>query len=259
MAHRHQGIPIDSSFRSRGITLFLALILPITGMHRLYVGRLLSGVVMTFTLGGLGLWTLIDIVQIIRGKFIDGDGDVVVDWFGEHSWMGAAALLIVLVLFLGSPRFSGVYSFTQDWSGSGGDFDNLLAPLRALTNKSQFGFEAEDGDSRLRSGIVRYRDELGREHFVTSLNQVPKQYQKLAEINPELPAINKLSTPSTELGQGLLDKLSAPAVTTKARKKIKNAKKGSFMGFLASILGFGKENSGQSGSPKSATQSSKRT
>lgn len=236
MAHRHQGIPVESSFRSRGITLILALILPITGVHRLYVGRLVGGVVMTLTLGGLGLWTLIDIVQIIRGKFVDGDGDVVVDWFGEHSWMGAAALLIVLVLLVGSPRLSTVYSFPGNWSEYSKNFDQLLAPLRTLTNGSHFGLAADEEQLAL----VRYSDEQGRDYFVSSIDQVPKRYRASAKSNPKLPAINKLSSPSIEIDEErIVGRRSAPEVKTKAKKISKSQKKGSFMDFLANILDFG--------------------
>lgn len=44
------------------------------GFHRFYVGKIGTGVLMIVTLGGLGIWTLIDFVMIIVGSFKDKDG-----------------------------------------------------------------------------------------------------------------------------------------------------------------------------------------
>jgi hypothetical protein len=35
---------------------------------------------MIFTFGGLGIWTLIDIIMIATGSFTDMDGKYVLDW-----------------------------------------------------------------------------------------------------------------------------------------------------------------------------------
>lgn len=44
------------------------------GIHRFYVGKILTGILMIVTLGGLGIWVLIDFVMIIVGSFRDKDG-----------------------------------------------------------------------------------------------------------------------------------------------------------------------------------------
>lgn len=44
------------------------------GIHRFYVGKIGTGILMILTLGGLGIWTLIDFVMIIVGSFKDKDG-----------------------------------------------------------------------------------------------------------------------------------------------------------------------------------------
>ncbi len=46
------------SERSLGVTLALALVGGVFGLHRFYTGRVQSGVWMCFTLGGLGVWYL---------------------------------------------------------------------------------------------------------------------------------------------------------------------------------------------------------
>jgi TM2 domain-containing membrane protein YozV len=49
------------------------------GVHRFYTGKTLSGVLM-LTLGGAGLWVLIDMGLILMGKFTDKEGRPVLDW-----------------------------------------------------------------------------------------------------------------------------------------------------------------------------------
>ena len=50
----------DSSDKSRGVALALAVFLGVFGAHRFYVGKVNSGILMACTLGGLGIWYLYD-------------------------------------------------------------------------------------------------------------------------------------------------------------------------------------------------------
>lgn len=53
--------------------LFLLLLGP-WGIHRFYVGKIGTGFLFLITLGGLGLWWLIDLILICAGGFTDDNG-----------------------------------------------------------------------------------------------------------------------------------------------------------------------------------------
>lgn len=55
-------------------TLLLALFLGALGGHRFYTGHTGIGVVQLLTMGGCGIWSLIDLVMIITGSFKDANG-----------------------------------------------------------------------------------------------------------------------------------------------------------------------------------------
>lgn len=55
-------------------TLLLAILLGGLGIHRFYVGKIGTGILMLLTLGGLGIWALVDIIMIAVGSFKDKNG-----------------------------------------------------------------------------------------------------------------------------------------------------------------------------------------
>jgi len=67
----------DQSEKGFVPTLLLCLFLGCFGIHRFYTGKIGTGVLQLLTLGGLGIWALVDMVMIICGKFTDKQGLVV--------------------------------------------------------------------------------------------------------------------------------------------------------------------------------------
>lgn len=66
--------PTGVSQKSWLVAVLLCLFLGGLGIHRFYLGRTASGILMLLTLGGLGIWTIIDFFIILFGSFRDGDG-----------------------------------------------------------------------------------------------------------------------------------------------------------------------------------------
>ncbi len=71
------------SSKSRLATTLLC-ILPacflVNGVHRFYLGKIGTGIVMLLTLGGLGIWTLIDFIFAVSGAMKDKDGKPIKTW-----------------------------------------------------------------------------------------------------------------------------------------------------------------------------------
>ncbi|MAE46316.1 MAG: hypothetical protein CMJ86_05420 [Planctomycetes bacterium] len=73
------------SGKSRLVALLLCFLVGYLGVHRFYVGKIGTGVLMIFTIGGLGIWYLIDLIMIALGSFRDADGRAVFVWLEPGS------------------------------------------------------------------------------------------------------------------------------------------------------------------------------
>lgn len=55
-------------------TILLCFFLGFLGIHRFYVGKVGTGILMLLTFGGFGIWTIIDFIVIVCGNFTDKNG-----------------------------------------------------------------------------------------------------------------------------------------------------------------------------------------
>ena len=57
------------------LTLFLlTFFVGVLGVQRFYVGKIGTGFLMLLTLGGLGVWFLVDLILVVTGQFTNKDG-----------------------------------------------------------------------------------------------------------------------------------------------------------------------------------------
>jgi class 3 adenylate cyclase len=68
------------SDKKRLFAFMLCLCFGIFGAHRFYAGKVKSGKVMLCTLGGLGLWYVMDSFIVLFGEFTDPEGKKIKDW-----------------------------------------------------------------------------------------------------------------------------------------------------------------------------------
>ena len=54
--------------------ILLCYFLGVLGIHRFYVGKVGTGILMIVTFGGFGIWVIVDMVLIATGSFRDKQG-----------------------------------------------------------------------------------------------------------------------------------------------------------------------------------------
>jgi TM2 domain-containing membrane protein YozV len=67
---------VDEAVSDKGFVpaILLCFFLGALGIHRFYVGKIGTGILMLITLGGFGIWTIVDFVLIVTGNFRDSEG-----------------------------------------------------------------------------------------------------------------------------------------------------------------------------------------
>jgi len=63
-----------ASGKSQLVALLLVALVGSLGIHRFYLGYTWQGIVQLLTLGGCGIWSLIDLIRIITGNLGPKDG-----------------------------------------------------------------------------------------------------------------------------------------------------------------------------------------
>lgn len=69
------GAKLDTQQKDWLVALLLCIFLGGLGIHRFYTGHIVTGIVQLLTLGGCGIWVIIDLIIIATGTFKDTDGN----------------------------------------------------------------------------------------------------------------------------------------------------------------------------------------
>lgn len=78
--HRHERRVSNISQKKRLLVLILCAAFGVFGVHRFYTGRTKTAKLMLFTIGGLGIWYVTDLIIILFGEFVDSEGKRVRQW-----------------------------------------------------------------------------------------------------------------------------------------------------------------------------------
>ena len=71
---------VNASDRKILPAVLLCGLLGVFGAHRFYVGRTGTAIVQLCTLGGLGIWMLVDLIMLLTENFRDARGRTLVEW-----------------------------------------------------------------------------------------------------------------------------------------------------------------------------------
>ena len=71
---------VEISPKSRLTVTLFAWFLGIFGIHRFYLGKVGTAIAMIFTIGGLGIWALVDFIMAVSGTMRDKEGRLIKSW-----------------------------------------------------------------------------------------------------------------------------------------------------------------------------------
>lgn len=75
------GVALAGTSEKRILPAFLlCFFFGVFGAHRFYAGKIGTGVLQLVTLGGFGIWTLVDLIMLVTGNFRDADGERITEW-----------------------------------------------------------------------------------------------------------------------------------------------------------------------------------
>ncbi|CUH75945.1 TM2 domain-containing protein [Tritonibacter multivorans] len=71
----NQSVEVNTAFSEKKFVpaVLLCFFLGGLGVHRFYLGKVGTGILMLLTFGGLGIWTIIDFVRLVIGSLKDKD------------------------------------------------------------------------------------------------------------------------------------------------------------------------------------------
>lgn len=89
----------ETGERDWATTFILSLLMGFLGLHRFYTGYIGIGIAQALTLGGLGLWSLIDWISICTNNYRDYENKMLKNYIGSLG-IGAMAVIFIYVTLI---------------------------------------------------------------------------------------------------------------------------------------------------------------
>jgi TM2 domain-containing membrane protein YozV len=104
---------------------FLSFMWGTFGVDRIYLGKIPTGILKFLTIGGLGIWTLVDFILIMSGAMTDKQGNPMIGYkeykkFAARTVLWSAIIIGLYVLISGILTILSITQLVEHFQTSGG-------------------------------------------------------------------------------------------------------------------------------------------
>lgn len=168
----------EVSPKSATIALLLCIFFGMFGIHRFYVGKIGTGILMLITLGGLGFWVLYDLVTISCCEFRDCEGRELEFAKGRHKPLKVFFALLGMLL----AYFIVIFALS---------FSLAIYATRGLTNLVEAQLSAIKQDNIEQAydyTSQEFKDKTSLEQFKEFVKQSPilKDYTSISYLQRDM-------------------------------------------------------------------------
>lgn len=132
------------SHKSPLTALLLCIFFGTLGLHRFYVGKIGTGILMLATCGGLGIWVLVDVILIASSEFKDKEGHKLEFTFTSSTPKKALVIITSIISALIVYVFLIIALAFYLTSGLVTVVNNQLAALRETNYEKAYSYTSKD-------------------------------------------------------------------------------------------------------------------